>query len=126
MVHWISDRFRRLRRFFSRSEWAVKLLSLSRSQKHTSTPGLILIQIDGLSRKQFEKAVSEKRMPFLQSLKQKEDYQLISHYSGVPSTTPAVQAELLYGCRQAVPAFAFKDHRHKDSGTMLMPHFAGR
>ncbi len=126
VIHRILDRMRHIRRFFSRSEWAVKLLSLSRSQKHASEQGLILIQIDGFSRKQFEKAMSEKRMPFLQSLIQKEDYQLLSLYSGVPSTTPAVQAELLYGRKQAVPAFAFRNHNRKESGTMLMPHFAAR
>ncbi|MFP4417185.1 MAG: endonuclease/exonuclease/phosphatase family protein [Chitinispirillaceae bacterium] len=126
MIHGISTLLRHIRRFFSRSEWAVKLLSLSRSRKHASTPGLILIQIDGLSRTQFEKALSEKRMPFVQSLMEKQDYLLLSHYSGVPSTTPAVQAELLYGCKLAVPAFAFRDHHRKDSGTMLMPHFAER
>ena len=50
-------------------------------------------------------------MPFLSHLLERENYLLRSHYSGLPSTTPAVQAELFYGVRGAVPSFGFRDHR---------------
>ncbi len=50
-------------------------------------------------------------MPFLRQLMKHEHYRLQDHYSGVPSTTPAVQGELFYGVREIVPAFSFRDHR---------------
>lgn len=70
-------------------------------------PGLILIQIDGLSRMQFEKAMEAGRLPFLKRLLRRDHFQLETFYSGVPSTTPAVQGEIFFGIKQAVPAFHF-------------------
>jgi endonuclease/exonuclease/phosphatase family metal-dependent hydrolase len=108
---------RDFRRLFSRSEWAVRILGLRRFA-YVKQPGLILLQIDGLARPQLEKALSAGEMPFIQSLLEREEYRLWSHYSGQPSTTPAVQGELFYGARSAVPAFTFRDKSGK-SHSML-------
>ena len=113
--------WRAIRRFFARSEWAVWLLGLKRTDVSPTEHGLILIQIDGLSKSQLEKAIDESRMPFLKSLIEKEHYCSHSLYSGLPSSTPAVQAELFYGQKTCVPAFGFRDHR---SGR-LVRMFAG-
>jgi endonuclease/exonuclease/phosphatase family metal-dependent hydrolase len=50
-------------------------------------------------------------MQFVNSLFHREHYVLHALYSGLPSSTPSVQAELYYGTRTAVPAFGFRDHR---------------
>jgi endonuclease/exonuclease/phosphatase family metal-dependent hydrolase len=109
---------RRLRRIVSRSEWVIRLLSLPRSEASPDKPGLILIQIDGLSRTQIERAIRNGRMPFVSQLLQ-EGHQLLSFYSGLPSTTPAVQGELFYGVRTVVPAFSFRDHATHQIVSML-------
>ncbi len=101
----------KIRRSISRSEWAVWLLGLSRTDQKPTEPGLILVQIDGLSQTQFERALEAGRMPFLLSLIEKEKYTRHTLYSGLPSSTPAVQGELHYGARTVVPAFGFRDHR---------------
>ncbi len=105
------DRFeillRRIRRWLSRSEWVVRLLGLSRSIQPKTEPGLVMIQVDGLSNKQLKQALVAGNMPFLQSLLTREHYHLHDFYSGLPSSTPAVQAELFYGVKNAVPAFSF-------------------
>ena len=62
---------------------------------------------DGLSRAQFERALGNRRMPFLRRLMAREGYQVETLYSGLPSSTPGVQGELFYGVKTAVPAFAF-------------------
>ncbi|SDK15170.1 endonuclease/exonuclease/phosphatase family protein [Microbulbifer yueqingensis] len=103
----IETRLRRLRRRFSRSAWMAKLLKLSTSESHPTDHGLILIQVDGLAYPQLQRALAKKRMPFLRKLIRKEHYQLDHLFPGVPSTTPAVQAELFYGVRAIVPAFGF-------------------
>lgn len=72
-------------------------------------PGIILIQVDGLSRTQFKKAVREGRLPFLSSLVNRRHFTLTDFYSGVPSTTPAVQGEIFYGKKSVVPGFHFLD-----------------
>jgi hypothetical protein len=101
--------FRLLRRWISRREWTVRLLGLEAVDSPPDAPGVILLQIDGLSRQQLERALKRGKMPFVNTLCKAEDHRLASFYSGLPSTTPAVQAELFFGVRGAVPAFAFRD-----------------
>ena len=107
MITRVGKFLRNIRRHFSRSEWAVRLLSLPRYEDSSSNQGLVIIQIDGLSKRQFKRACEQERMPFLNSLLKREDYCLNSLYSGLPSATPAVQAEIFYGKICAVPAFSF-------------------
>ena len=102
---------RKIRRRLSRNEWVVSLLGLSRSDGGAIERGLILVQIDGLSQQQLEKALASENMPFLNSLMQTEHYQNHTLYSGLPSSTPGVQGELHYGVKTVVPAFGFRDHR---------------
>ncbi len=125
MVYRFMMWWRKIRHLLSRSEWVVRLLSLTRSPENCAEPGLILIQIDGLSRSQMEQAMQSGRLPFVQSLLQK-GYQTQSFYSGMPSSTPAVQAELLYGVRCAVPGFGFRDHETGEAASMFNPQDARR
>lgn len=103
----LHEAWQRLRRWLSRSEWCARLLHLPRSQGTRTEPGLVLVQIDGLSRHQLEQGLRRRRLPFLRQLLVREHYRLHTLYSGLPSSTPAVQAELFYGVEQAVPAFSF-------------------
>ncbi|MDP0500577.1 MAG: endonuclease/exonuclease/phosphatase family protein [Verrucomicrobiota bacterium JB022] len=72
-------------------------------------PGVLMIQIDALARPQLERALRQGRMPFLRRLLHNQGYQLMDHYSGLPSSTPAVQAEIFYKAKSAVPAFSYYD-----------------
>jgi hypothetical protein len=100
---------RRLRTIFDRSRWVRWVLGLPYVRDVEESPGLVLVQVDGLARIQFERALKKRRMPFLRGLLHTEGYVLYSHYSGLPSSTPAVQAEIFYGVECAVPAFDFHD-----------------
>ena len=102
---------RRLRRAFDRSEWLRRLLRLPATE--TWGPGVLLIQLDGLSYDQLKRAITHGRMPFLGRLLKRENYELTSFYPGLPATTPAVQGELYYGVRCAVPSFGFLDRKQK-------------
>ena len=103
--------WRRIRRKISRSEWLIDLLGMSRTPSTASEPGLVMIQIDGLSRPQFEKALKKGNIPFMKSLIDDERYEIHSHYPGLPSSTPSVQGELFYGQKTCVPAFSFYDSK---------------
>ena len=83
--------------------------------------GLILIQIDGLAKFHLEQALKTGRLPFLKKLLARKSYRIHPLYSGVPSTTPAVQGELFYGVRAVVPAFSFRDHESKKIVRMYDP-----
>jgi endonuclease/exonuclease/phosphatase family metal-dependent hydrolase len=108
MIYRLEKMFRKIRRLLSRSEWLIRVLALEKQGETNSKHGLVIIQIDGLSHSQFQAALKHKRLPFLQTLLKDQHYHLHDLYSGTPSTTPAVQAELFYGVKTAVPAFSFK------------------
>lgn len=125
MIHVIDARLRQMRRWLSRSEWSLRLLRLPKVESD-HTRGLVLIQIDGLARAQLEKAMKRGRMPFLRKLQKREGYVIHDVYSGIPSTTAAAQAELFYGVKGAIPAFAYQE---RDSGRymkLLLPECASR
>lgn len=87
------------------------MLGLPRVNKADEKPGLVMVQIDGLSLTQFQRALQKGHLPFLKSLLQKERYAIHPFYSGLPSNTPAVQGELFYGVKTCVPAFSFVDRK---------------
>ncbi len=126
MITHFSVLIRRLRRQFSRSYWAIRLLHLSKSEDTASKPGLVLIQIDGLSQKQFQRGIKEGNLPFLKSLMERQKYKTYAHYSGLPSTTPAVQGELFYGVKGCVPAFNFIDQETGEIFIMFEPKCASQ
>lgn len=126
MLTEIGARLRRLRRRFSRAEFEVDRLKLPRSSAPTHTPGLLLIQIDGLARAQFDRAMASGKVPFISRLILRHGCRLHTFYSGLPSTTPAVQAEIFYGIHSAVPAFSFYDRDAESIGVMYNPETAKR
>lgn len=65
---------------------------------------------------QFEAAITNKRLPFLKRMIDRRYFTRASFYSGIPSTTPAVQAEVMYGVKGAVPAFQFL---HRETGRVF-------
>lgn len=75
-----------------------------------------MIQVDGLPFKEFQRALDQNRMPFLKELLAGENHHLYPIYSGLPASTPAVQAELHYNIPHAVPAFEFF---HRERGRIF-------
>jgi endonuclease/exonuclease/phosphatase family metal-dependent hydrolase len=125
MVGGLHETFRRIRRRLSRREMAARLLGIE-GEADGDAPGLVLIQIDGLARRQLERAMGRGRMPFLSRLVRRERYRLGTFYSGLPSTTPAVQAELFYGVRTAVPAFSYRARATGETVDLLDPQAGAR
>jgi endonuclease/exonuclease/phosphatase family metal-dependent hydrolase len=91
----------------SRNFLSARVLGVRPAAGEPGEPGLILIQIDGLSRSQFERAIAQSRLPFLAGKIRRSHFTLETFYSGVPSTTPAVQGEIFFGIKAAVPSFQF-------------------
>ncbi len=107
MIGRLEVRLRWLRRAISRSEWFARLLRLPISAERAPAPGLVMLQIDGLSRHEFEKSLAAGEMRFLTRLLRDEAYRTHEHYPGVPASTAPVQGELFYGVRHGVPGFSF-------------------
>ena len=114
-VRRLSDRpelgLRGVGRALSLSRWLGGLHDSAGMRVAPSTsPGVLIIQIDGLSMQRLRAAVTAGRLPFVARLLVTGELQLVPVYSGLPSTTPAAEAELFYGVAGAVPAFTFIDH----------------
>jgi len=116
MISRIEARLRLLFRKFSRTHWLLRLLHLSVSDGPANRTGLVMLQIDGLSRDQFNRALDKGDLPFLKRLIKREHFQVHTQYSGLPSSTPAVQGEIFYGIKTVVPAFSFLD---RDKGEIV-------
>lgn len=124
MVERIYRYFRRFRKTISRSELAVKLMGLHAHTGASTDPGLVMLQVDGLSLDQLEKGLSQKQLPFMQSLIRDHKFTLRPFYSGMPSTTPAVQGELFFGIKSAVPAFEYIDREQDKRQVMFFAESA--
>lgn len=110
MITRLEHLLRQGRRLLSRSEWTAVLLGMERSEGTDSRPGLVMVQIDGLSHRTLTEVLPTGAMPVGRHLLDEEGYRLLPLYSGLPSSTPAAQGELFYGVPGAVPAFGFVDH----------------
>lgn len=98
--------------------------SATESGQGVHNRGLIIVQIDGLSHVEFEQALDAGELPFLARLLEQERYCLHQLYSGLPSSTPAVQGELFYGVKGAVPAFAWRSRETGELHRMYDPSSA--
>src|SRR5688572_12250681 len=124
MIFHVEKLVKKARRLASRSRWLAKILGFPVYEGAPNRPGLVLIQIDGLSQHQFRHALNRGELPFLKHLLDCENYQEQSHYSGLPASTPAVQGELFYGVKTVVPAFAFRDPHARKISLMYEPPVA--
>ncbi|MFP4681288.1 MAG: hypothetical protein ACLFQB_12505 [Chitinispirillaceae bacterium] len=117
----------KLRQFVLRMKKMIPAVRLSKvaarvigfSKAPGKEEGLLMIQIDGLSRTQLEKALNSGKMPFTSSLLHRNHHTLHSMYSGLPSSTPAVQGEIFYGEPCAVPAFGFLNRQTGEEWSMV-------
>lgn len=101
----------KLKRWLNNNEWTARIAGLSQSRESSESTGIVFIQIDGLGLSQVKNAMKNGKMPFFQKLIRREHYLLHKFYSGQPSSTPGVQAELFYGEKGAVPSFSFLDSK---------------
>ena len=124
MIGRIEVFLRRLRRTISRSEWLATLLRLPRSTAPPTSPGLVMVQIDGLSHTRLSHALERGEMPFLHRLIKRERYRQHRMYAGVPATTAAFQGELFYGVKAVVPGFNFLDSASGKVVRMVEPSVA--
>jgi uncharacterized membrane protein YvlD (DUF360 family) len=87
-----------------------------RTSAAPSTPGLILIEIDGLSQPTLERAVRDGYMPALRRLMRSGSHRLTRWDCALPSQTSSVQAGILLGSNFDIPGFRWFD---KSVGKMV-------
>jgi Type I phosphodiesterase / nucleotide pyrophosphatase len=74
---------------------------------------LVVLHIDGLSADLLEHALERGLMPFTRELIRRDDYAIHRYHCGLPSTTPFVQAGILYGDNTGIPSFRWWDREQR-------------
>jgi uncharacterized membrane protein YvlD (DUF360 family) len=102
------------------SYWAVLLQQLAARRRgviHSETPGLVVVQIDGLARPILQRQVQAGRVPHLSRWLRSGDYRLDGWEALLPPTTPASQAGILHGNSDGIPAFRWYE---KERGRLMV------
>jgi hypothetical protein len=78
---------------------------------HTDEPGrgFIVIQVDGLAHDHLVQVLARGGAPYIKRLIGVGRLRLTSWHSGIPSTTPAVQAGIMFGRNWDIPGFRWFD-----------------
>ncbi|ROS77168.1 alkaline phosphatase family protein [Cellulomonas sp. PhB143] len=104
----VSDVLRRARRTDRRAR-ARAGAGPEDEQAARTENGLLVVQLDGVSRPTFDLAVQAGLVPTLAAWVRGGGHSVESWWARVPCTTPASQAGLLHGTSDAVPAFRWWD-----------------
>lgn len=100
--------------------YARRFLSLQdklRVSPERDRRGFIAIQIDSLSYEHFLYALGRGYMPYVRRLVDRGELSVHRYVCGLPSTTPAVQAGIMYGYNEGVPSFRWYD---RSTGRMVV------
>ncbi len=102
------------------SYWALLLQQLAAKRDgviRTETPGLVIVQIDGLARPILQRQVQAGRVPHLSRWLRSGRYRLDGWEALLPPTTPASQAGILHGNSDGIPAFRWYE---KEGGRLMV------
>ena len=69
------------------------------------TPGIVAMEIDGLSYPEIQQVLKKEYMPTVQRLLDRGSHELTSWDCGIPSMTSSCQAGILHGNNNDIPAF---------------------
>ncbi|HMJ79502.1 MAG TPA: phage holin family protein [Candidatus Dormibacteraeota bacterium] len=93
------------------------LASRRRDVVHTDQPGLVVIQLDGLSHDVMTHSVRAGRVPVMARWLRDGSHRLGHWEALLPSTTPASQAGILQGTNDGIPNFRWWE---KENGRLLV------
>ncbi|WP_155372530.1 phage holin family protein [Catellatospora vulcania] len=88
-----------------------------RAAATTAVPGVVMIQIDGLSAPLARWAIQAGNLPTLTRWIRSGSHTLVEWHAQLPATTPASQAGLLHGASAHVPAFRWLE---KETGRLVV------
>ncbi|MHB0874657.1 MAG: alkaline phosphatase family protein [Anaerolineae bacterium] len=116
LATWLLDLWQRIVAWYLSWRYGPVARQLGTTEED-GRPGFIIVQIDGLGHGCLLDAMAKGQAPFLASLLHSGQSELASWFTGLPSTTPAVQAGIMYGTRDGIPGFRWYE---KESGTSVV------
>jgi hypothetical protein len=121
------DTFAAITGFYYSKKYAAIAKRLGLRQ-HTAigdpSAGIIIIQIDGLSHQQLLWATERGHVPNIQRMLASGTYVASQWRCGLPSTTPAVQAGIMFGSNDDIPAFRWYEKANHRSMVFKLPSIA--
>jgi hypothetical protein len=119
---WIVDLFNALAAWYYRRKYGVAARHLGRlPQEEDGQQGFIIVEIDGLAYTYLRQALKQGYMPYLLRMLLERRLRLARWRCGVPSTTPASQAGILYGNNWDIPGFRWYDKASQSSVMCKLP-----
>ena len=109
----------KLARRFNKRRYDALAQQLGRAPEACNKPrrGFVIVQIDGLAYDYLVEAMAGGHTPRLRRLLSRGRYRLARWRCGLPSTTPAVQAGLMFGDAFDIPGFRWYE---KDNGRSVV------
>jgi hypothetical protein len=118
----IVDLFNAVAAWYYQRRFGTAARHLGRSpQEEDGRRGFIIIEIDGLAYDFLRQAMKEGYMPYLARLILRRRLRLARWRCGLPSTTPASQAGILYGNNWDIPGFRWYRKESQQSITFKLP-----
>jgi hypothetical protein len=114
-VHEAKRLMRAIRRRQARQSGG-RLLAFRRPRPGTE-PGVLFVQLDGVSEPVLRWAVRAGNLPTLGHWLRSGSHTLRGWHTGLPSTTPASQAGILHGASRQIPGFRWFE---KDTGKLMV------
>jgi hypothetical protein len=102
------------------------LSSLSSVYERKKERRFIIIQIDGLSYFALRRALSLRLMPFISRLLHSKTHRIVRFDCGLPATTPAFMAGIMYGDNSKIPGFRWYDKEKREFYIMKSLNDAAR
>jgi hypothetical protein len=123
LQRWIVDLFNTLATWYYRRKYGAAARQLGRESPRQSgrQRDFIVIEIDGLAYQYLRKAMRQGYLPYLTRLVLERRMSLARWRCGLPSTTPASQAGILYGNNWDIPGFRWYEKETGDSIMCKMP-----
>ncbi len=110
----IADVLRKLEQAYYRRKYGTLAQRMGRpGLRPDDQPGFIIVQIDGLAHDHLLEAIKAEYLPNLKRMIGEGRLLLRPWNCGLPSTTPAVQAGIMFGNRDNIPGFRWYE---KESG----------
>lgn len=123
LQRWIVDLFNTLAaRYYRRKfEAAARQLGRPPAVGDDGQRGFIIVEIDGLAYEYLQQALRRGYVPYLARLLLDRELRVAPWRCGLPSTTPASQAGILYGNNWDIPGFRWYDKTTGDSIMCKLP-----